>query len=62
MSVAGRDATAALASLASPNRNTTMHDRNPEPNAELKTRFEPLRVLFALGALLLGLVAALQGG
>lgn len=39
-----------------------MHDRNPDPNAELKSRFEPLRVVFALGALLLGLVAALQGG
>ncbi|MDC8015015.1 hypothetical protein [Tahibacter soli] len=33
----------------------------PEPNAELKAGFEPLRVIFAIGALVLGfLVAALQ--
>lgn len=39
-----------------------MQDRNTEPNAELKSSFEPLRVIFALGALLLGLLAALHGG
>ena len=33
-----------------------------EPNAELKSSFEPLRVIFALGALLLGMIAAMQGG
>ncbi|UXI68859.1 hypothetical protein [Tahibacter amnicola] len=33
----------------------------PEPNAELTAGFEPLRVLFALGALLLGFVVAAQG-
>lgn len=39
-----------------------MQNRNSEPNAELKRSFEPLRVAFALGALILGFVAALQGG
>jgi len=32
----------------------------PEPNAELARSFEPLRVLFALSALLLGLLASLH--
>jgi len=32
----------------------------PEPNAELHQSFEPLRITFALMALLLGLVAALH--
>jgi hypothetical protein len=31
----------------------------PDPNAELHTR-EPLRIVFALGALLLGLIVALH--
>lgn len=39
-----------------------MQARNTEPNAELKSSFEPLRVIFALGALLLGMIAAMQGG
>jgi hypothetical protein len=32
----------------------------PEPNAELARTFEPLRVVFALSALLLGLLASLH--
>lgn len=32
----------------------------PEPNAELQQSFEPLRITFALMALLLGLVAAMH--
>lgn len=39
-----------------------MHNRNAEPNAELASSFEPLRVLFALGALILGCIAAVQVG
>ncbi|TDR38988.1 hypothetical protein DFR29_118131 [Tahibacter aquaticus] len=39
-----------------------MQARPSEPNAELKSSFEPLRVIFALGALLLGMIAAMQGG
>jgi hypothetical protein len=31
-----------------------------EPNAELQQSFEPLRTLFALAALLLGLIAGLR--
>ena len=38
--------------------NTMQADR-PDPNAELHTR-EPLRIIFALVALLLGLIAALH--
>jgi len=37
-----------------------MKTDRPDPNAELHTR-EPLRVVFALAALLLGLMAALHG-
>jgi hypothetical protein len=49
-------------SMQPPNReNPAMHNRNAEPNTELKSSFEPLRVIFALGALLLGFVAALHG-
>jgi hypothetical protein len=33
------------------------HER-PEPNAELHQTFEPLRLFFAIGALLLGLIAS----
>jgi len=32
----------------------------PEPNAELMRSFEPLRVVFALSALLLGVIASLR--
>jgi len=32
----------------------------PDPNAELHSR-EPLRIVFALAALILGLIAALHG-
>ena len=37
-----------------------MQTNRPEPNAELTQRFEPLRVGFALLALLLGALASLQ--
>lgn len=33
-----------------------MSSNRPEPNAELAAGFEPLRVAFAIGALLLGLL------
>ncbi len=32
----------------------------PEPNAELARSFEPLRISFAVFALLLGLIASLR--
>lgn len=35
-----------------------MQSNRPEPNAELNQTFEPLRLLFAITALLLGLVAS----
>ena len=37
-----------------------MQSERPEPNAELDQDFEPLRLAFALSALLLGLVASLH--
>jgi len=37
-----------------------MKAQRPESNAELAQTFEPLRVAFAVGALLLGLVASLH--
>lgn len=37
-----------------------MNAPHPDPNAELHTR-EPLRILFALAALALGLLAAAHG-
>lgn len=37
-----------------------MQTDRPEPNAELARSFEPLRITFALLALLLGLVASLR--
>jgi hypothetical protein len=37
-----------------------MNTERPEPNAELKQSFEPLRTVFALAALLLGLIASLR--
>ncbi len=36
-----------------------MELQRPDPNAELYTR-EPLRIVFAVAALILGLVASLQ--
>jgi hypothetical protein len=36
-----------------------MNPDRPDPNAELHTR-EPMRVVFALAALLLGLIASLH--
>jgi hypothetical protein len=40
-------------------RNQVMKNDRPEPNAELQS-YEPLRVTFAVLALLLGLAAALH--
>ncbi len=37
-----------------------MNANHPEPNAELQQTFEPLRIGFALFALLLGALAGLQ--
>ena len=37
-----------------------MKNERPEPNAELGQTFEPLRIAFALGALVLGLLASLH--
>ncbi len=37
-----------------------MKTERPEPDAELAHSFEPLRVVFALAALLLGLIATLH--
>jgi len=37
-----------------------MQSQRPEPNAELNQTFEPLRLVFAISALLLGLVASLH--
>jgi hypothetical protein len=37
-----------------------MKTARPEPNAELHQRFEPLRVVFALLALVLGAIASIQ--
>ena len=37
-----------------------MKTEHPEPNAELLHSFEPLRIGFALLALLLGLIAGLR--
>ena len=38
----------------------TMKAERPETNAELQQSFEPLRITFAVLALLLGLVASLR--
>ena len=37
-----------------------MKTERPEPNAELQQSFEPLRTVFALAALFLGLIASLH--
>lgn len=37
-----------------------MKTDRPEPNAELSRTFEPLRYVFAIGALLLGFVASVR--
>jgi len=62
----GRARASASATLASHEkrtapitRNGTMKNDRPEANAELQS-FEPLRITFAVLALLLGLVAALH--
>jgi hypothetical protein len=39
-------------------RSRTMKTDRPEPNAELSQTFEPLRFIFAIGALLLGFIAS----
>lgn len=40
-------------------RRSAMNIERPDPNAELHAR-ERLRILFAIGSLLLGLLAAVQ--
>jgi hypothetical protein len=40
--------------------STSMKTDRPEPNAELMQTFEPLRFVFAIGALLLGLLASVR--
>jgi hypothetical protein len=37
-----------------------MKTERPDANAELARSFEPLRIAFALGAVLLGLIATLR--
>ena len=37
-----------------------MKTERPEPNAELSQTIEPLRLVFAIGALLLGLMASVR--
>jgi len=46
--------------LRSHHEEITMQTERPEPNAELNQTFEPLRLVFAISALLLGLVASLH--
>lgn len=41
-------------------RCKTMKTDRPEPNAELSQTFEPLRFVFAIGALLLGFAASVR--
>jgi hypothetical protein len=41
-------------------RGLPMNNERNEPNAELQQTFEPLRLTFAIAALLLGLVASLH--
>jgi hypothetical protein len=49
------------ATLGSPQEEANpMKTERPEPNAELQQSFEPLRTVFALAALLLGLLASLR--
>jgi hypothetical protein len=58
-----RDRTRAAmrATLGSPKTSEPrMKTERPEPNAELNQTFEPLRLVFAITALLLGLVASLH--
>ena len=47
-----------LAPEPAPTRSKTMKTDHPEPNAELSQTFEPLRFIFAIGALLLGFIAS----
>jgi len=46
--------------LGSHHEEITMKSERPEANAELNQTFEPLRLAFAITALLLGLVASLH--
>ena len=45
---------------ASQQEANAMKTERPEPNAELQQSFEPLRTVFALAALLLGVLASLR--
>jgi hypothetical protein len=49
-----------LARKSAPADKKTMKTERPEPNAELSQTFEPLRFVFAIGALLLGLMASVR--
>jgi hypothetical protein len=51
---------AGRANLHTHPKENVMHANRPEPNAELARSFEPLRIAFALSALLLGLLATLR--
>ena len=46
--------------LGSHDEEITMQTERPELDAELNQTFEPLRLVFAISALLLGLVASLH--
>lgn len=46
-----------LATLA---KETAMKTERPDANAELARSFEPLRIVFAVSALLLGLIATVR--
>ncbi len=49
-----------LAPTPTPTKIRTMKIDRPEPNAELSHTFEPLRFVFAIGALLLGFAASVR--
>jgi hypothetical protein len=51
---------AAAFNLATLAQETAMKTERPDANVELARSFEPLRICFALSALLLGLIATLR--
>jgi len=56
----GSDGALETATLGSQTRRQPVKTERAEANAELNEKFEPLRVIFALTALLLGLLASLH--
>lgn len=60
MARAARNPRQALQCTRDPPRRFSMDTARPDPNAELHSR-EPLRIVFALTALVLGLLTALHG-